>query len=188
MKRLLLVSLCVFLSGCSFDYFGGQKGNNQMLLSDNGLSLLNQNEKVTRDLLQMRFGDEYSIRSGVHMQQGKMNHVFDVMKGKNVIMTFYTQDNGSVDYVVITNEIVNTSLKNNPHIGTLFSNIYEKAFGFCLLDNVTDTKSEINCLAPKSESIYFIFSGEWKGPKNLLPSDDVLKKWRVNRIVWVAKK
>lgn len=186
MKRLLLI-LCVFLYGCSFDYIGNGREDGKVLLNEQGLTLLEKGQPVTKNMLQTRFGDEYTVRSGVHLRQGNMNQVFDIVKDNKVLISLYVREDGQLDYLVVFDAFVNTTLKNNPHVGTVFSQIYDKAFGSCLLDNVTEVVSEVNCLAPNSNSIHFIFSGEWKGPKSLLPSDDVLKKWQVNRIVWFAK-
>ncbi|WP_368918656.1 DUF1131 family protein, partial [Citrobacter sp. FDAARGOS_156] len=30
----------------------------------------------------------------------------------------------------------------------------------------------------------YIFSGEWSGPEDIMPSDDTLKAWKVSKIIW----
>ncbi|HCC09731.1 MAG TPA: DUF1131 domain-containing protein, partial [Atlantibacter hermannii] len=34
------------------------------------------------------------------------------------------------------------------------------------------------------QHITYVFTGEWRGPEGLMPSDDALKNWKLSKIVW----
>ena len=71
-------------------------------------------------------------------------------------------------------------------IGDAFSTTYSKAFESCQLGQGDDAQS-VECAAPQSTHISYIYSGEWSGPEGLMPPDDILKTWKVSKIVWHAQ-
>ena len=68
-------------------------------------------------------------------------------------------------------------------IGTPFSDLYGKAFGACRKGQGADGDG-VECKAPGSEHISYLFSGEWHGPEGLMPADDTLKSWKISKIIW----
>ncbi|HHU2767201.1 TPA: DUF1131 family protein, partial [Escherichia coli] len=68
-------------------------------------------------------------------------------------------------------------------IGTPFSDLYSKAFGNCQKADGDDNRA-VECKAEGSQHISYQFSGEWRGPEGLMPSDDTLKNWKVSKIIW----
>ena len=68
-------------------------------------------------------------------------------------------------------------------IGTPFSDLYSKAFGNCQKADSDDNRA-VECKAEGSQHISYQFSGEWRGPEGLMPSDDTLKNWKVSKIIW----
>ena len=68
-------------------------------------------------------------------------------------------------------------------IGTPFSDLYTKAFGNCQ-KATGDDSAGVECKAEGSQHISYIFSGEWSGPEDIMPSDDTLKAWKVSKIIW----
>lgn len=68
-------------------------------------------------------------------------------------------------------------------IGTPFSDLYTKAFGNCQ-KATGDDSADVECKAEGSQHISYIFSGEWSGPEDIMPSDDMLKAWKVSKIIW----
>ncbi|PPS58890.1 hypothetical protein CRX72_24575 [Pantoea sp. BRM17] len=43
---------------------------------------------------------------------------------------------------------------------------------------------DVECQAPGSQHIFYVYSGKWHGPAGLMPSDDTLKSWTISKIVW----
>ena len=70
-------------------------------------------------------------------------------------------------------------------IGTPFSDLYTKAFDVCVKGEGDDAQN-IECKAPQSTHVSYVFSGIWHGPDSLMPADDSLKDWKVSKIIWRA--
>jgi len=68
-------------------------------------------------------------------------------------------------------------------IGTPFGDLYKKAQGACQKASAPDDAG-VECKAPGSEHISYVFSGEWRGPQELMPPDDALKGWTLKKIIW----
>lgn len=71
-------------------------------------------------------------------------------------------------------------------IGAPFSQLYKKAFGVCQ-KGTGDDSGQIECAAPDSKHVSYLFAGNWHGPEGLMPSDDTLQSWKVSKIIWRAK-
>ncbi|KNC89634.1 DUF1131 family protein [Trabulsiella odontotermitis] len=66
---------------------------------------------------------------------------------------------------------------------TPFSDVFDKAYGNCQ-KATGDDSAGVECKAKGSQHISYIFSGEWRGPEDLMPSDDTLKNWKVSKTIW----
>jgi len=91
---------------------------------------------------------------------------------------------GKVDRIEVSDP--NVASQWGVKIGTPFSTLYTKAFDACQKAQGDDAQN-IECKAPGSQHVSYIFTGVWDGPDQLMPSDDALKSWKVSKIVWHAK-
>ncbi|HBT55101.1 MAG TPA: RpoE-regulated lipoprotein, partial [Erwinia persicina] len=87
----------------------------------------------------------------------------------------------TVNRIEVTDSDVTT--ENGVRLGTKFSELYSKAFGACEKGHGADSDG-VECKAPGSQHISFVFSGDWHGPQGLMPSDDTLKAWTLSKMIW----
>ena len=98
-------------------------------------------------------------------------------------MTISGDDNGKVKRVNVESDAIKTAW--GVKIGTPFSDLYEKAYGVCQKGQ-GDNANDVECVSKESRHVSYLFSGEWRGPEGLMPSDDTLKDWKISQIVWNA--
>lgn len=196
-KRLLLLAIPLLLSGCSTSSLsnGGWSKlsplnwfSSQIELTDSGLQGVNEATALSQEALNAALDNRYSLRYGLSMSNGQMLAFYQGLdkrrehKEKGVLVTFFGHSKGNVERIEVLDQEVSSW---GVHIGTLFSDIYVRAFEVCQRGKGVDADYVI-CQAPQSERVSYLFSGEWSGPESLIPADSVLKTWRVNKIIWQA--
>ena len=107
--------------------------------------------------------------------------IADALDGDYRVAMVINGDQGTISRIdVLDSDIpADTGVK----IGTPFSDLYSKAFGNCQKADGDDNRA-VECKAEGSQHISYQFSGEWRGPEGLMPSDDTLKNWKVSKIIW----
>ncbi|WP_340614260.1 DUF1131 family protein [Xenorhabdus thailandensis] len=107
------------------------------------------------------------------------------MEEGQVKLEFHGLVNGKVNRIDVLDDEVKTVWGTK--IGTPFSNLYNQAFGKCQRSHeLTVSSPTVICTSPQSQHVSYVFTGAWEGPEGLMPSDDVLKGWKVSRIIWKA--
>ncbi|MEH2919546.1 RpoE-regulated lipoprotein [Samsonia erythrinae] len=189
--RPLLLGFTLLLTGCGtlshfswsslspFNWFGSP-----LQVSDAGVGGINTGTPLSEGALQHALEGNYSLRSGMETANGQLVAFYQALDGKNVKMIVSGEPKGSVRKVeVMDSEIASVW---GVKIGDAFSDTYRKAFESCQLGQGDDAQS-VECVAPQSRHVSYIYSGEWRGPEGLMPSDDILKNWKVSKIVWHAQ-
>ncbi|MEI7366271.1 RpoE-regulated lipoprotein [Pectobacterium colocasium] len=187
----LVLGLPLVLSGCStlshfswsslspFNWFGSS-----LEVSDAGVGGINAGTPLSEGALQSALDGGYQLRSGMGTSNGQLVAFYQALDGKDVKMIISGQPKGSVRKVEVMDPAIGSA--GGVKIGDAFNNTYSKAFESCQLGQGDDAQS-VECAAPQSTHISYVYSGEWSGPEGLMPPDDILKNWKVSKIVWHAQ-
>jgi hypothetical protein len=185
--RMMLLGVPLLLSGCStmsdmhwsslspMSWLGSS-----LEVSEQGVGGLNASTPMNEEAVSEGLNDNYRLRSGMKTDNGTVVRYFEALDDKT-LMVVVNGENGTVSRVDVMDK--NVKAESGVEIGTPFSDLYSKAFGACTKATGDDADS-VECKAPNSQHISYLFSGEWHGPQDLMPADDLLKKWTVSKIIW----
>lgn len=193
--RPMLLALPLILTGCSsmshmsmpsvswssfnpLNWFGSS-----LTVSDKGVGEITASTPLTEEAIKDALDGDYTLRSGMSMSNGKMLSFYQAMSDKEVKMSITGAPKGSVQRVDVVDPKVESEW--GVKIGTPFSDLYTKAFDVCVKGEGDDAQN-IECKAPQSTHVSYVFSGIWHGPDSLMPADDSLKDWKVSKIIWRA--
>lgn len=193
--RPMLLALPLILTGCSsmshmsmpsvswssfnpLNWFGSS-----LTVSDKGVGEITASTPLTEEAIKDALDGDYTLRSGMSMSNGKMLSFYQAMSDKEVKMSISGAPKGSVQRVDVVDAKVESEW--GVKIGTPFSDLYTKAFDVCVKGEGDDSQN-IECKAPQSTHVSYVFSGIWHGPDSLMPADDSLKDWKVSKIIWRA--
>jgi hypothetical protein len=191
----MLLALPLILTGCSsmshmsmpsvswssfnpLNWFGSS-----LTVSDKGVGEITASTPLTEEAIKDALDGDYTLRSGMSMSNGKMLSFYQAMSDKEVKMSISGAPKGSVQRVDVVDAKVESEW--GVKIGTPFSDLYTKAFDVCVKGEGDDAQN-IECKAPQSTHVSYVFSGIWHGPDSLMPADDSLKDWKVSKIIWRA--
>ncbi|WP_175486005.1 RpoE-regulated lipoprotein [Xenorhabdus japonica] len=160
-----------------FNWFGSS-----LSVSEQGMGKINKQTDMTQSAIEQSLAGKYRLRSGMEMQNGKLVSVVQGMKDGQVKLEFHGLVDGKVNRIDILDDGIKTVW--GAKIGIPFSDLYKKAFGECQRSHDLTIQPTVVCTAPQSQHVSYVFTGIWDGPEGLMPSDDVLKNWKVSRIVW----
>lgn len=185
--RLLVCTLPFMLAGCStlsavnwsaaypWNWFGSSAE-----ITEQGVAGLDGSTPMDEQAMSDALGSDYHLRSGMKMHNGNIVHYYEVLHGDTVAMII-NGDKGTISRIdVLDNQI---STDNDVRVGTIFSDLYDKAYGHCETA-VVEEHNVVECKAKESTHIHYQFAGSWQGPQELMPPDDMLKNWAVSKIIW----
>jgi Protein of unknown function (DUF1131) len=190
--RLLLLSTPLLLAGCStvsgfswsslspFNWFSGSS----MQVTDQGIGGITASTPLAENDIKEGLKGDYRLRSGMAINDGQLISFYQVMKEEQIKLVISGQPKGTVERIDVMDK--NIPSQSGIVIGTPFSDLYKKAFGVCHKGMGDDT-AQIECAAPDSKHISYLFDGDWHGPEGLMPSDDALQRWKVSKIIWRAQ-
>ncbi|RKQ40693.1 RpoE-regulated lipoprotein [Enterobacter sp. R1(2018)] len=185
--RLMMPAALLMLSGCStlsdmhwsslspLNWFGSS-----LDVSEKGVGGLNASTPMNEEAVSEGLNGNYRLRSGMKTDNGTVVRYFEALDDKT-LMVIVNGENGTVSRVDVMDKEVKTD--SGVEIGTPFSDLYDKAYGACEKGTGDDAQS-VECRAPNSQHVSYLFSGEWRGPEGLMPADDTLKKWTLSKIIW----
>lgn len=149
-------------------------------VSEQGVGKVNGSTAMQQEAIEDGLGGNYQLRQGMRTSDGHIVHFWQALDSdKQVKIVLIGQT--TVNQIEVSDSDVAT--ENGVKIGTPFSDLYSKAFGACQQGSGADSAS-VECKAPGSQHISYLFSGEWHGPEGLMPSDDTLKNWTLSKIIW----
>ena len=185
--RLMILGLPLMLAGCStmssvqwssalpWNWFGSSA-----TVSEQGVAGLNSTTPMDEEVVREGLSDNYRLRNGMKTTNGEIVSYFEALKDQRV-MLIINGSNGKVSRIDVMDPSIES--EKGVKIGTPFGDLYDKAFGVCEQGRGDDDYLVV-CKAPNSSHISYAFKGEWTGPESLLPSDDMLKKWTLTKIIW----
>lgn len=179
-KKTSLTILVVALSGCAWQ----SSDQKDRVLTEKGFLGLNGETQLSKNAVSNVLDDKYHLISGVSMKNKEIQKVIQARQNDKLKLNFYANAEGKL----VSIESFDPKIKTKQlAIGSKFSKLYQKAFNHCQLGFVDEQHTEVECLDPKEKNIRYTFTGQWKGPSNLIPSDDQLKSWTVSKITWFSQ-
>jgi hypothetical protein len=185
--RLLVCALPLALTGCStlssvnwsaanpWNWFGSSTE-----VTEQGVGGITSTTALDEQAINDALGGDYRLRSGMKTDNGTIVRYFEALDGDKLALVV-NGENGSVSRIDVLDSAIKTD--SGVEIGSTFSDIYSKAYGHCQ-KATGDDSAGVECKAEGSQHISYLFTGEWSGPQDLMPSDDALKNWTLKKIVW----
>ncbi|MGK3114211.1 RpoE-regulated lipoprotein [Candidatus Pantoea formicae] len=156
------------------NWFGGS-----LTVTEQGVAGLSSTTAMSEAAIGKALNNDYQLRQGMRTQNGQVVDFWQALDDGKVKLVINGQS--SVERI----EVLDTAAKSadGSKIGDLFSDKFSKAFDNCKLVSGLDAR-DVECRAPGSQHISYIYSGEGHGPEGLMPADDTLKSWKISKIVW----
>lgn len=185
--RLLVCAVPLALTGCStlssvnwsaanpWNWFGGSAE-----VTEQGVGGITSTTALDEQAIGDALGGDYRLRSGMKTDNGTIVRYFEALDGDKLALVI-NGENGTVSRIDVLDSAIKTD--SGVETGTTFSDIYSKAYGHCQ-KATGDDSAGVECKAEGSQHISYLFTGEWSGPQDLMPSDDALKNWTLKKIVW----
>lgn len=185
--RLMMLGLPLVLTGCStlssvqwssalpWNWFGSSAR-----VSEQGVAGLSGTTAMNESAIRDGLNNDYHLRNGMKTANGEIVPYFEALKD-NQVMLVINGSTGTVSRIDVMDSSIET--ESGVTIGTPFAKLYDKAFDVCALGNGDDANLVV-CKAPGSSHLSYAFKGQSSVPEGLLPADDTLKKWTVNKIIW----
>ncbi|WP_455815716.1 RpoE-regulated lipoprotein [Pseudomonas graminis] len=151
-----------------------------LTVSEQGLGEVKSSTLMQREVLNDALNGNYHLRQGMRTTDGNIVHFWQGVDSDKQVKVELIGDT-TVNRIDILDHDVTT--ESGVKFGTTFSDLYSKAYGACQKGTGADSAS-VECKAPGSEHISYVFSGDWHGPEGLMPSDDTLKNWTLSKIIW----
>ena len=121
----------------------------------------------------------YKLRQGMRSENGDVIAFWQALDDGKVKLQI--SGASSVERIEVTDS--NIAAQDGAKIGDAFSDKFSKAFNNCKLAGGAGSH-DVECRAPGSQHLSYVYSGDWHGPDGLMPSDDVLKSWKLSKIIW----
>lgn len=149
-------------------------------ISEQGVGGVNGSTPLQQKAIEDGLKGQYTLRNGMRMVDGSVVSFWQALDdSKQVQMELSGRT--TVNRVEVMDKDVATD--SGVKIGTRFSDLFSKAFESCKKGTGADRQG-VECRAPNSQHISYVFSGDWHGPEGLMPADDTLKNWAVSKIIW----
>ncbi|MGE9552395.1 RpoE-regulated lipoprotein [Erwinia amylovora] len=148
-------------------------------VTEQGVGKVNGSTAMNAEAISDGLSGNYTVRKGMRGENGNVVTFFQAVSDKQVKVEVTGE--ATVSRIDVTDSAIATA--DGKKVGTPFSDLYSKAFGSCQKGSGSD-RDGVECKAPGSQHISYVFSGEWHGPDGLLPSDETLKKWTISKIIW----
>ncbi|WP_168403989.1 RpoE-regulated lipoprotein [Erwinia amylovora] len=149
-------------------------------VSEQGVGGINGSTALQQQALSDGLNGNYRLRQGMRTADGNIVHFWQALNSDKQVKLELTGQS-TVSRVDISDHTIATA--SGVKIGTPFSSLYKKAFENCQKASGADSAS-VECKAPDSQHISYVFSGDWHGPEGLIPSDQTLKNWTISKIIW----
>ncbi|MFP1722889.1 RpoE-regulated lipoprotein [Lonsdalea quercina] len=189
--RPLYLALPLLLTGCGtlshfslsslspMNWFGSS-----LTVSETGVGGITAGTSMSEAELDRALDGNYRLRGGMAMHNGKLMAFYEALKDDQVKVTINGEPKRHVSQV----DVMDASAASvwGVKIGDEFSSLYSKAFEACQLGQ-GDSARDVECVAPQSKHVSYLFTGRWSGPDGLMPPDDILQRWKVSKIIWHAQ-
>ena len=148
-------------------------------VSEQGVGELNSSTAMNTGAIDKALDGKYTLRQGMRSSNGGVVSFWQALDDGKVQLII--NGKSSVSSVEVLDKDV--ASRDGSKIGDKFSARYSKAFGACE-NAATLDGAAVECKAPDSQHISYLYTGEWSGPEGLMPPDDTLKNWTLSKIIW----
>ena len=155
-------------------WFGGS-----LNVTEQGVAGLTSSTSMSEEAINKALDGDYQLRQGMRTQNGQVVDFWQALDDNKVQLVI----NGTTRVERIEVQDNDAKAADGSKIGDLFSEKFSKAFNNCKMSAGLDAR-DVECRAPGSQHIFYVYSGEWHGLEGLMPSDDTLKIWKISKIVW----
>lgn len=149
-------------------------------VSEQGVGGVNGTTLLQQQALTDGLNGHYQLRQGMRTADGTIVHFWQALDSDKQVKLELTGQS-TVSRVDISDSKIATA--SGVKTGTPFSTLYKKAFDNCQKGSGADSAS-VECKAPDSQHISYVFSGDWHGPEGLIPADETLQNWTLSKIIW----
>lgn len=162
-------------SALPWNWFGST-----LKVTDQGVGGLTASTKMHSSQLQRELADKYQLRPGMGTHQGQIIDYWQALRDEKPLLTLYG------DHTLTRIEITDPEVEgpNGIKLGTRFEQSFKQAYGNC---QMSDENSVVECSVPNNPHLTYQYQGEFHGPQGLMPDDQILKNWKLSRIIWQAK-
>ncbi len=84
--------------------------------------------------------------------------------------------------VTVHDNLIGNQLGNK--IGSRFGDVYKAGQLEECAPGSEEFAGKVLCYAPKTGNVLYLFRGDWNGPSNQVPPQDILSNWLLEAIVW----
>lgn len=155
-------------------WFGGS-----LQVTEQGVAGLNGSTLMSESAISQALNNDYQLRQGMRSEQGEVAEFWQALQDDKVKLIISGKP--TVERIEVLDAAAESS--SGSKIGDRFSDTFTKAFNNCKMVAGLDAH-DVECQAPGSQHIFYVYSGKWHGPAGLMPSDDTLKSWTISKIVW----
>lgn len=125
------------------------------------------------------------VKTATGASEGQSFKLFQAQRGGTTVVTLLGTDGGKVTRAVVADASVTGP--GNTRVGQVLSNVYgDSGMPKCVAGQ-EESSGKVLCPAPGASNVMLVFAGAWNGPDGQLPPGDVLAKWTVQSIVWLAR-
>lgn len=152
----------------------------QMQVNDHGVAELNGQTRMDQSTISNALGNNYHLRQVMSIEQGNQQLIrtsWQAMKN-NKVQLIIRGDN-TINKIEVTQPGVKGP--EGARIGSLFSEVYTKAFAVCQPESASRS---VICRAPSSKHVYYVYTGESDTPDGMMPPDTLLRDWHLQTIIW----
>jgi len=149
-------------------------------VTEQGVGGINGTTAMQKEALSKALNNNYTLRNGMRMENGSVLSFWQAVDDDKQIK-LEISGQSTVSRVEVMDKAIETD--GGVKIGMRFSELYSKAYGACKNGSGSGGVS-VECKAPDSQHISYVFTGEWHGPEGLMPADETLKNWTLSKIVW----
>lgn len=157
-----------------FSWFGGT-----LTVTEQGVAGLNGSTPMSESAISRALNNDYQLRQGMRTQNGQVEDFWQALDDGSVKLVI--SGKSSVERIEVRDASAQSA--DGSKIGDRFSDKFSKAFDNCKMVAGLDAR-DVECRAPGSEHIAYLYHGEWHGPAGLMPADETLKNWTISAIIW----
>lgn len=172
----------LLLAGCSLSAHKSAQAPEKpapLLISNDGVGGLNAHTPMTAEAIDSALHHRYQLLEGMQIRDGKLSRYIEARKEGEPALEISGNEQG-ISRIIILDPTLSTSTKVK--LGTPFYLLYHKAYGVC--QRTDEILHGVSCRSPANPRLHYLFNGDWQGPEELLPADDVLRNWTLRRIIW----
>lgn len=185
--RFLLLVAPLLLSGCStlsnfswsslspFNWFSSTPE-----VTEKGVGDITAGTRMDKDAVSEALNDDYRIRTGMATRHGDIVAFYQAMEDGDVRLVITGKPKGYVEQVDVMDPKIS---HQDAKIGMPFRELYQRAYGYCRKAEGED-EGGVVCRAQGSSHVSYLFTGEWRGPAELMPDDVALRSWTLHKIIW----